>query len=73
MFYDADVEVISPLQAKRGLEKQVTSFRKKLYFGQRLEIPRGKNRLNGSIVYEVLKNEVMQPTARTNFSILLKE
>lgn len=73
LFFDRELEAISPLQRQHGKEGPYLSFRKKLYFVQRVEIPHDKQRLSGRIVYEVFKNEVKQPTAYTPFSILLKE
>jgi hypothetical protein len=73
IYYDKDIAVISPLKRKIIAEEKITPFRRKLYFTQRLEIPFGKEKLSGCILYDVFKNEVSQPAARTHFSILLKE
>jgi hypothetical protein len=70
--FDREVEALTPLQRGRGKENPYVSFRKKVHFVQRLEVPMDKSRLTGSIVYEVFKNEVKQPTAYTRFSIPLK-
>jgi len=71
--YDGEVEPINALRRCAGKERPYTSFRRKLYFVQRMEIPRYVQRLSGRIVYEVFKNEVKQPTAYTPFTIPLKE
>lgn len=77
LFLDKDVEPLSELQRINELQRKEeplhASFRKKLTFVQRVEIPEGKLSLNGKLVYEVFKNETMQPTGCTNFKILLKD
>lgn len=70
--FDRGVEALIPLQRQRDKESPFISFRKKLHFIQRLEVPMDRPRLTGRIVYEVFKNEVKQPTACTHFSIPLK-
>lgn len=73
LYLDQSVEAISPLHREHGKEGPARSFRKKLYFVQRLEIPRDSRHISGRLVYEVFKNEVKQPTADTPFSIPLKD
>jgi hypothetical protein len=71
LYLDGAVEAISPLRRQQG--GVWPSFRKKMHFIQRLEIPRNKLCVSGLLVYEVFKNEVKQPTAYTPFSIPLKD
>lgn len=73
IFYDNDVEVLTPLQRRASPDEDNASFRRKLYFTQRIEIPFRKDALSGCILYDVLTGEVLQPAARTHFRILLKE
>ena len=73
IFYDNDVEVLTPLQRRVSRREDNASFTRKFYFTQRIEIPFRKDALSGCILYDVLAGEVLQPAARTHFSILLKE
>ncbi len=71
LFLDKDVEPLSGLQRKE--DPIGASFRKKQTFVQRVEIPEGKLSLTVKLVYEVFKNETMQPSGCTNFRILLRD
>lgn len=73
IYYDKDIAIVSPLKRKAIPGEKNLLFRRKAYFTQRLEIPFGKDKLSGCIQYNVFKNEVPQPAARTHFNILLKE
>jgi hypothetical protein len=70
---DRDVEAVSPLRRQHDKKGFYGSFRNKLYFVQRLEIPRYRQHITGRLVYEVFKNEVKEPTAYTPFIIPLKD
>jgi len=73
IYYDKDIAIVSPLKRKVIPGEKDLLFRRKAYFMQRLEIPFGKEKLSGCILYDVFINEVPQPAARTHFNILLKE